>query len=66
MYLHVDFSGLPTTKLGSFLEECVNSFLRTANVPGAEVTIRVVSSSNKLLDSCIHTCIGYSDCLIIM
>ncbi|XP_019862925.1 PREDICTED: CREB-binding protein-like isoform X2 [Amphimedon queenslandica] len=42
---------LPTTKLGSFLEERVNSFLRNANVPGAEVTIRVVSSSNKLLDT---------------
>ncbi|XP_019854901.1 PREDICTED: uncharacterized protein LOC100636542 [Amphimedon queenslandica] len=42
---------LPTTKLGLFLEERVNSFLKAANVPEAEVTIRVLSSSNKLLDT---------------
>ena len=44
------FTGLPTTKLGSFLEERVNTFLRQAGTD-AEVTIRVVSSSNKFLDT---------------
>ena len=60
LFFSVSPPGLPSTKLGSFLEERVNSFLRTHNVPGAEVTIRVVSSSNKLLDTrlgkdCDHT-----------
>ena len=60
LFFSVSPPGLPSTKLGSFLEERVNSFLRTHNVPGAEVTIRVVSSSNKLLDTrlgedCNHT-----------
>lgn len=43
--------GLPLTKLGNFLEERVNTFLRQVNADGAEVIIRVVSSSNKFLDT---------------
>ena len=44
--------GLPPTRLGSFLEERVNNFLHhQVNADGAQVTIRVVSSSNKFLDT---------------
>ena len=44
------YSGLPTTKLGNFLEDRVNSYLRNDADVG-KVTIRVVSSSDKILDT---------------
>ena len=51
MYMYILLLGLPTTKLGNFLEEKVNSFLRNAGCDAGEVTIRVVSSCNKVLDT---------------
>ena len=43
--------GLPSSQLASYLESRVNSFLR-ANEPSAgEVTIRVVSSSDKSVET---------------
>ena len=41
---------LPTTKLGSFLENRVNNFLRKKECGAGEVSIRVVSSSDKTVE----------------
>lgn len=50
-FLHFFYTaGLPTTKLSSFLEDRVNSFLQNELDVG-KVTIRVVSSSDKVLDT---------------
>ena len=38
---------LPTTKLGTYLENRVNSFLKRKDAGAGEVTIRVLSSSDK-------------------
>ena len=43
--------GLPTTKLGNYLQERVNNYLRNVGADAGEVTIRVVSSSDKVLDT---------------
>ena len=42
--------GLPTTKLGTYLENRVNSFLKKKDAGAGEVTIRVLSSSDKLVE----------------
>ena len=42
-------TGLPQTKLGSYLENRVNGFLRRQGGAG-EVTIRVLSSSEKSVE----------------
>ena len=43
---------MPTTKLGTFLEERVNTYIKSTNTPEAgPVTIRVVSSSDKTLET---------------
>ena len=44
-------SGLPTTRLSTFLENRVNSFLRNVGSNAGEVTIRVVSASDKVLET---------------
>ena len=41
---------LPTTKLGNYIENRVNSFLKKKEADAGEVTVRVVSSSEKLVD----------------
>ena len=48
-----DFSvvGLPTTRLGTFLEDRVNSFLHNNSVAAGEITIRMVSNTDKILDT---------------
>ncbi len=43
--------GLPTTRLSTFLEDRVNSFLRNVGSNAGEVTIRVVSASDKVLET---------------
>lgn len=43
--------GLPTTTLALYLEERVNNFLRAEDADAHEVTIRIVSSSDKILDA---------------
>ena len=45
------WAGLPVTKLSMFLEEKVNGFLRTQGPGTPDVIIRVVSSSDKILDT---------------
>lgn len=53
MYLELYFSpaGLPATRLGTFLENRVNDFLRRQNHPEAgEVTVRVVHASDKTVE----------------
>ena len=45
------WAGLPVTKLSTFLEEKVNGFLRTQGPGTPDVVIRVVSSSDKILDT---------------
>ena len=48
-----DFSvvGLPTTRLDTFLEDRVNSFLRNNSIASGEITIRMVSNTDKILDT---------------
>lgn len=44
--------GLPSTKLATFLEDRVNTFIQSIGCTDAgDVTIRVVSSSDKILDT---------------
>lgn len=43
--------GLPATRLGTFLENRVNDFLKRQNHPEAgEVTVRVVHASDKTVE----------------
>jgi E1A/CREB-binding protein len=39
--------GLPTTKLGTYLENRVNSFLKKKDSGAGEVTLRVLSCTDK-------------------
>lgn len=41
---------LPQTKLGTFIENRVNNFLRKKNCGAGEVFIRVVSSTDKTVE----------------
>lgn len=43
-------SGLPPTKLGTYLETRVNSLLKRKDAGAGEVTIRVLSSYDKAVD----------------
>lgn len=42
--------GLPSTKLGTYLETRVNSLLKRKDAGAGEVTIRVLSSYDKAVD----------------
>ena len=48
-----DFSvvGLPATQLGTVLEDRVNSFLHNNGIATGEITIRMVSNTDKILDT---------------
>ena len=48
--LSIFFSGLLTTKLGTYLENRINSFLKKKDAAAGEVTIRVLSSSDKMVE----------------
>lgn len=41
---------LPTTKLGTYIETRVNNFLKKKESGAGEVTVRVVSSSEKVVE----------------
>jgi len=41
---------LPQSKLGSYIENRVNTFLKNKNTGAGEVSIRVVSSSEKVVE----------------
>lgn len=41
---------LPTTKLGTYIETRVNNFLKKKEAGAGEVTVRVVSSSEKMVE----------------
>ena len=41
---------MPLTKLGTYLENRVNSFLKKKDAGAGEVTIRVLSSSDKVVE----------------
>jgi E1A/CREB-binding protein len=44
--------GLPATKLSTFLEDRVNKFILSTNTPEAgKIIVRVVSSTDKILDT---------------
>ena len=43
-------TGLPNSKLGTYLESRVNSFLKKKDSGAGDVTIRVLSSSDKVVD----------------
>ena len=47
MYSH---AGLPTTRLGTYLENRVNQLLKKKDSGAGEVTIRVLSSYDKLVE----------------
>eukprot|EP00118_Oscarella_pearsei_P006690 m.30696 g.30696 ORF g.30696 m.30696 type:complete len:1866 (+) comp31380_c0_seq1:236-5833(+) len=42
---------LPVTRLGSYLESRVNNYLRASNLHNGDITIRVVSSSDKNVET---------------
>lgn len=44
------FTGLPSTKLGTYIENRVNNFLKKKDAGAGEVTIRVVSSVDKMVE----------------
>lgn len=44
------YAGLPQTKLGTYLENRVNLFLKRKDAGAGEVTIRVLSSSEKVVE----------------
>ena len=46
----VVWAGLPQTKLGTYLENRVNLFLKRKDAGAGEVTIRVLSSSDKVVE----------------
>jgi len=46
----VSVSGLPITKLGTYLENRINSFLKKKDAGAGEVTIRVLASSDKIVE----------------
>ena len=47
----LSFKGLQTTRLGSYIEDRVNKYLKRQNHPEAgEVFVRVVASSDKTVD----------------
>lgn len=49
--MYFSLAGLPATRLGTFLENRVNDFLRRQNHPEAgEVTVRVVHASDKTVE----------------
>ncbi|KAJ8298017.1 hypothetical protein KUTeg_024548 [Tegillarca granosa] len=47
---NLTYSGLPNTKLGQYLENRVNTFLKKKDVGAGDVTIKVISSSDKMVE----------------
>ena len=47
IYVYNYFSELPKTKLGTYLENRVNNFIRKKDMGSGDVTIRVLSSYDK-------------------
>lgn len=49
--LNYNFKGLQSTKLGTYIEDRVNKYLKRQNHPEAgEVFVRVVASSDKTVE----------------
>lgn len=49
--LNHNFKGLQSTKLGTYIEDRVNKYLKRQNHPEAgEVFVRVVASSDKMVE----------------
>lgn len=49
--LHHKIKGLQSTKLGTYIEDRVNKYLKRQNHPEAgEVFVRVVASSDKMVE----------------
>ncbi|OWF41886.1 CREB-binding protein [Mizuhopecten yessoensis] len=44
------FSGIPNTKLGTYLENRVNNFLKKKDAGAGDVTIKVLSSNDKIVE----------------
>jgi E1A/CREB-binding protein len=47
---YVQRTGLPSTKLGSYLENRVNNFLRKKDCRAGDVTIRVLNTADKVVE----------------
>lgn len=50
MFFMAAISGLPTCKLANFIENRVNCYLKKKDSGAGEVTIRVVSCTEKLVE----------------
>lgn len=48
--INIFITGLQQTKLGQYIENRVNSFLKKKESGAGEVTVRVVSSSEKFVE----------------
>lgn len=44
------FSGIPATKLGTYLENRVNNFLKKKDANAGDVTIKVLASNDKIVE----------------
>lgn len=44
------FTGLPGSKLGNYLENRINTFLKKKDAGAGEVFIKVLSSSDKIVE----------------
>ena len=46
----ISISGLPSSKLGSYLENRINTFLKKKDAGAGEVFIKVLSSTDKIVE----------------
>ena len=50
LFADLTMSGLPSTKLGTYLENRVNNFLRKKEAGAGEVFIKVISCTDKVVE----------------
>lgn len=49
-FVDLPYSGIPNTKLGTYLENRVNNFLKNKDAGAGDVTIKVLSSGDKVVE----------------
>lgn len=50
VFSDLTYSGIPPTKLGTYLENRVNNFLKNKDAGAGDVTIKVLSSGDKVVE----------------
>lgn len=50
IFSDLTYSGIPPTKLGTYLENRVNNFLKNKDAGAGDVTIKVLSSGDKVVE----------------